>query len=160
VLTDQQVFQSAKGSTVLIIADQVETERPSYAASDGNGSLARFIAEFVRAGESSSGEGQTDYFASPCDYFENGQCTHESIYRELQDYNQKWPWRRYELIDAPMFSVTNQGDVYDVNFKVSFILRNRGKTVSGVCYFRAQLVRSEDSFLITSIREKFAVGGS
>jgi hypothetical protein len=160
VLTDQQVFQSAKGSTVLIVADQAETERSTYVESDGNGSLARFIAEFVRAGESSSGESQTGYYASPCDYFENGQCTRESIYRELQDYNQKWPSRRYELLGVPMVNVTDQGDTYEVSFKVSFTMRNGGKAVSGVCYFRAQLVRSEDTFLIRSIREKFAVDGS
>jgi S1-C subfamily serine protease len=160
VLTDQQVFQSAKGSTVLIVADQAETERSTYAESEGNGSLARFIAEFVRAGESSSVESQTDCYASPCDYFENGQCTRESIYRELQDYNQKWPSRRYELLGVPMVNATDEGDAYEVNFKVSFTLRNRGKAVTGVCYFRAQLVRSQDSFLITAIREKFSVDGS
>jgi hypothetical protein len=59
-----------------------------------------------------------------------------------------------------MVNVTDQRDAYEVSFKVSFTLRNRGKAVSGVCYFRAQLVRSEDGFLITAIREKFAVGGS
>ena len=34
------------------------------------------------------------------------------------------------------------------------------KAVSGVCYFRAQVVRSQDGFLITAIREKFAAEGS
>ena len=160
VLTDQQVFQSAKGSTVLIVADQTEISRSTYAESEGTGSLARFITEFVRAGESSSDESQTEYYASPCDYFENGQCTHESIYRELQDYDQKWPSRRYELLGVPMINVTDRGGSYEVNFKVSFTVRNQGKVVSGVCYFRAHLVRNQDSFLITAIREKFAVDGS
>ncbi|MBV8102287.1 MAG: serine protease [Verrucomicrobia bacterium] len=160
VLTDQQVFQSAKGSTVLIVADQDETSRATYAENEDNGSLARFIGEFVRAGEIGSGEGQTDYYASPCDYFENGQCTRESIFRELLDYNHKWPSRQYQLLGTPLVNVTNQGDRYDVSFKVSFTLRNRAKTVSGVCYFRAQLIRSQDSFLITTIREKFAADGS
>ncbi|MBV8213538.1 MAG: trypsin-like peptidase domain-containing protein [Verrucomicrobia bacterium] len=160
VLTDQQVFQSAKGSTVLIVADQDETGSTTYSENEDNGSLARFIAEFVRAGESGSGEGQTDYYASPCDYFENGQCTHESILRELQDYNHKWPSRQYQLLGTPLVNATNQGKGYEVSFKVSFTVRNRGKAVSGVCYFRAQVVRSEDGFLITAIREKFATEGS
>ena len=161
VLTDQQVFQSAKGSTVLIVADQDETTTTTtYTENGDNGSLARFIAEFVRAGEIGSGEGQTDYYASPCDYFENGQCTHESIFRELLDYNHKWPSRQYQLLGTPSVNATNQGDRYDVSFKVSFTVRNRAKAVTGVCYFRAQVVRSEDSFLITAIREKFAADGS
>lgn len=160
LLTEQQVFQSAKGSTVLIEADQAETGNVTYSENEANGSLARFIAEFVRAGENESGEGQTDYYASPCDYFENGQCTHESISRELQDYNQKWPSRQYQLLGAPMVNVTNRGDQYEVAFKVSFILRNRGKAASGVCYLRAQVVRHEYSFLITAIREKFDPGGN
>jgi len=160
VLTDQQVFQSTKGSTVLIVADQDETGSTTYSENEDNGSLARFIAEFVRAGESGSGEGQTDYYASPCDYFENGQCTHESILRELQDYNHKWPSRQYQLLGTPLVNATNQGKGYEVSFKVSFTVRNRGKAVSGVCYFRAQVVRSEDGFLITAIREKFATEGS
>jgi len=160
VLTDQQVFQSAKGSTVLIVADQEETSRATYTDTEDNGSLARFIAEFVRAGGIGSGEGQTDYYASPCDYFENGQCTRESIVRELLDYNHKWPSREYQLLGTPLVNVTNQGDRYDVSFKVSFTLRNRAKAVGGVCYFRAQVVRSQDSFLIMAIREKFAADGS
>lgn len=160
VLTDQQVFQSAKGSTVLIVADQDETNNVTYSENEGSASLTRFVTEFVRAGETGSGEGQTDYYASPCDYFENGQCTRESISRELQDYNQKWPSRQYQLSGAPMVNVTSQGNGYEVSFKVSFTLRNRAKTVSGVCYFRAQVVRNENSFLITSIREKFATEGS
>jgi V8-like Glu-specific endopeptidase len=160
VLTDQQVFQSAKGSTVLIVADQEETSSATYTDNEDSGSLARFIAEFVRAGGIGSGEGQTDYYASPCDYFENGQCTRESIFRELLDYNHKWPSREYQLLGTPLVNVTNQGDRYDVSFKVSFTLRNRAKAVSGVCYFRAQVVRSQDSFLIVAIREKFAADRS
>jgi S1-C subfamily serine protease len=160
VLTDQQVFQSAKGSTVLIVADQDEAGTATYSENDDNGSLARFIAEFVRAGEIGSGEGQTDYYASPCDYFENGQCTRESIFRELQDYNHKWPSRQYQLLGTPLVNVTNQGGGYEVSFKVSFTVRNRAKAVSGVCYFRARVVRSQDAFLITAIREKFAAEGS
>jgi V8-like Glu-specific endopeptidase len=160
VLTDQQVFQSAKGSTVLIVADQDETNNVTYSENEESGSLTRFVTEFVRAGESGSGEGQTDYYASPCDYFENGQCTRESISRELQDYNHKWPSRQYELVGVPVVNVTSQGDGYEVSFKVSFTLRNRAKTVSGVCCFRAQVVRNENSFLITAIREKFTTEGS
>ena len=160
VLTDQQVFQSAKGSTVLIVADQGETSTTTYTDNEDNGSLAHFIAEFVRAGGIGSGEGQTDYYASPCDYFENGQCTRESILRELLDYNHKWPSREYQLLGTPLVNVTNQGDRYDVSFKVSFTLHNRAKAVSGVCYLRAQVVRHQDSFLIMAIREKFAADGS
>jgi S1-C subfamily serine protease len=160
VLTDQQVFQSAKGSTVLIVADQEETSSATYSENEDNGSLARFIAEFVRAGGTGSGEDQTDYYASPCDYFENGQCTRESILRELLDYNRKWPSRQYQLLGTPLVNVTNQGYRYDVSFKVSFTLHNRAKAVSGVCYFRAQVVRRQDSFLIKAIREKFAADGS
>src|SRR3984957_8319561 len=159
-LTEQQVFLSAKGSTVLIVADQDENGSVTYSENEENGSLARFIAEFIRAGESGSGDGQTDYYASPCDYFENGQCTHESISRELQDYNRKWPSRQYQLLGAPMVNVTNRGDQYEVAFRVSFTLRNRGKAASGICYFRAQVVHHENSFLITTIREKFGTGGN
>jgi S1-C subfamily serine protease len=160
VLTDQQVFQSAKSSTVLIVADQDETGSATYTQNEQNGSLNRFIAEFVQAGQSGSGEGQTDYFASPCDYFENGQCTRESIYRELLDYDHKWPSRQYQLLGVPMVNVTNQGGAYEVSFKVSFTVSNRTKAVSGVCYFGAQVVRSENNFLITAIREKFETAGS
>jgi hypothetical protein len=160
VLTDQQVFASAKGSTVLIVADQDETGAKTYTENQANDSLERFIAEFVRAGESGSSDGQTEFYASPCDYFENGQCTRESIYRELQDYNSKWPSREYRLLGTPVANVANEGDTYDVGFKVQFALHNRSKALSGICYFRAQVVRSESSFLITSIRESFSTGGS
>jgi V8-like Glu-specific endopeptidase len=160
VLTDQQVFQSAKGSTVYIVADQEETRNATYSENEDSGSLGRFITDFVRAGEIGSGEDQTDYYASPCDYFENGQCTRESILRELLDYGHKWPSRQYQLLGTPLVNATNQGDGYDVAFKVSFTLHNRAKSVSGVCYFRAQVVHHQDSFLITTIREKFAADGS
>ncbi len=156
VLSDQQVFQSAKGSTVLIVADQDETGSASYSENEDTGSLAQFIAEFVRAGEVGSGESQTAYYASPCDYFENGQCTRESIFRELQDYNHKWPSRQYQLLGTPLVNVTNQSGGYEVSFKVSFTVRNRAKALSGVCYFRAQVVHGQNGFLITTIREKFA----
>jgi V8-like Glu-specific endopeptidase len=157
VLTDQQVFASAKSSTVLIVTDQDENGSKTYTENQANDSLERFIAEFVRAGESDS---QTVFYASPCDYFENGQCTRESIYRELQDYNNKWPSREYRLLGTPVVNVANEGGTYDVGFKVQFALHNRSKTLSGICYFRAQVIRRESSFLITSIRESFSTGGS
>jgi Trypsin-like peptidase domain len=157
LLTDQQVFASAKSSTVLIVADQDETGAKTYTENQANDSLERFIAEFVRAGES---DGQTEFYASPCDYFENGQCTRESIYRELRDYNSKWPSREYQLLGTPVANVANERDTYDVGFKVQFALHNRSKALSGICYFRAQVVRRESSFLITSIRESFSTGGS
>lgn len=159
-LTDQQVFLSAKSSTVLIVADQDENNNGAYTENQENGSLERFIAEFVRAGEDGSSGGQTEFYASPCDYFENGQCTRESIYRELKDYNNKWPSRQYRLLGTPVVNVTNEQDAYSVGFKVEFSLRNHAKTISGICDFRAEVVRSENSFLITSIREKFSPGGS
>src|SRR3984957_9034444 len=152
-LTDQQVFASAKSSTVLIVADQDETGAKTYAENQANDSLERFVAEFIRAGESGSSDGQTEFYASPCDYFENGQCTRESIYRELQDYNHKWPAREYRLIGTPIVNVANEGGTSDGGSKVQFTLHNRSKTLSGTCYFRAQVVRRESSFVITSIRE-------
>jgi len=154
------VFASAKSSTVLIVADQDETGTKTYTKNQTNDSLERFIAEFVRAGESGSSDGQTEFYASPCDYFENGQCTRESIYSELRDYDSKWPSREYRLLGTPVANVANEGDTYDVGFKVQFALHNRSKALSGICYFRAQVVRSESSFLITSIRESFSTGGS
>jgi hypothetical protein len=160
VLTDQQVFSSAKSSTVLIVADQDETGAKTYTENQGNDSLERFIAEFVRAGENGSNRGQTEFYASPCDYFENGQCTRESIYLELQDYNNKWPSREYRLLGTPVVNVANEGDIYDVGFKVQFTVHNRSKILSGICNFRAQVARSGTSFLITSIRESFSSGGS
>jgi S1-C subfamily serine protease len=160
VLTDQQVFQSAKSSTVLIVADQDGTGEVTYTQNQDNGSLERFVAEFVRAGESDSGEGQTEFYASPCNYFQNGQCTHESIFRELQDYNHKWPWRQYQMVGEPTVNATNRGDTYEVSFKVSFTLRNREQTISGLCYFQAEVVRNYKSFLITAIREKFVADGT
>jgi hypothetical protein len=160
VLTDQQVFASAKSSTVLIVADQDETGAKTYTENQANDSLERFVAEFIRAGESGSSDGQTEFYASPCDYFENGQCTRESIYRELEDYNNKWPSRQYRLLGTPVVNAANEGNTYDVGFKVQFTLHNRSKTLSGICCFRAQVVRRESSFLITSIRESFSTGGS
>ena len=160
VLTDQQVFLSAKSSTVLIVADQDENATRTYTENQENGSLERFISEFVRAGGSGSNDGQTEFYASPCDYFDNGQCTRESIYRELQDYNNKWPSREYRLLGTPVVNITNQQDAYSVGFKVEFTLRNRSKTISGTCDFQAAVVRRQSSFLITSIREKFTTGGS
>src|ERR1700730_17488885 len=159
-LTDQQVFASAKSSTVLIVADQDETGGRAYTENQENGSLERFIAEFVRAGENGSSNGQTEFYASPCDYFENGQCTGESIYRELEDYNNKWPSREYRLLGTPAVNIVKAGDTYEVGFKVQFTVHNRSKTLSGICNFRAQVARSGTSFLITSIRESFSTGGS
>jgi hypothetical protein len=160
VLTDQQVFLSAKSSTVLIVADQDENAARTYTENQENGSLERFISEFVRAGGSGSNDGQTEFYASPCDYFDNGQCTRESIYCELQDYNNKWPAREYRLLGTPVVNITNEQDAYSVGFKVEFTLRNRSKTISGTCDFRAEVVRRQNSFLITSIRERFTTGGS
>jgi len=160
VLTDQQVFLSAESSTVLIVADQDENGGRTYTENQENGSLERFIAEFVRAGDSGSNDGQTEFYASPCDYFDNGQCTRESIYRELQDYNNKWPSREYRLLGTPLVNITNEQNAYSVGFKVAFTLRNHSKTISGTCDFRAEVVRRQNSFLITSIREKFTTGGS
>ena len=167
VLTDQQVFLSAKSSTVLIVADQEENgaytqnqENQENRENRENGSLERFIAEFVRAGESDSGHGQTEFYASPCDYFNNGQCTRESIYRELEDYNTKWPSRQYRLLGTPLININNTQDVYSVGFKVAFTLRNHSKTISGTCEFTAEVVRRQNSFLITTIRERFTTGGS
>ena len=159
VLTEQEVYQSAKNSTVLIVADQDENGGGvTYTVHQGNDDLNDFVSAFVQAGTTGSRVGQVQYFASPCDYFENGQCNRQSIAQELEYYNQKWPWRKYQLLATPVVNVTNQGSYYQVSFKVAFTLRNHEKTVSGICYYQTEVVKSGNGFLITSIRERFSSG--
>ena len=89
------------------------------------------------------------------DYFENGVVDHHFIANELDDYNNRWPERRFELVEAPKVVYDSKLGCYLASFRVACALGNASKTVKGVCVFRAALLKTDQGFRIIYIREDF-----
>ena len=98
---------------------------------------------------------QAAFYGNKVDYFENGLVDHHFIANELDEYNYRWPERRYELMETPKVVYDSKLGCYLASFRVACALSNASKRIQGVCDFRAALVKTDQGFRIIYIREHF-----
>jgi peptidoglycan hydrolase-like protein with peptidoglycan-binding domain len=91
--------------------------------------LRDYIAAFVLAGLDPQVGAEAEFFAERVSYFGKPGVSRETIRRDLQRYNDRWPRRAFSLAGEPEISSVN--DKLKVSFPLHYELRNAGKHSSG-----------------------------
>lgn len=122
-------------STAPAPSDKLKTtsasgDRPSTTSANYNRERLRdYIAAFVLAGLDPPVGAETEFFAERVNYFGKPGVSRETIRRDLQRYNDRWPQRAFSFAGEPEISSVN--DQLKVSFPLHYELRNASKHSSG-----------------------------
>jgi hypothetical protein len=117
--------------------------------------LRDYIAAFVLAGLDPQVGAETEFFAERVNYFGKPGVTRETIRRDLQRYNARWPRRAFSL--AGELEISPVSDNLKVTFPLRYDLRNGSRHSSGTV--RKTLVLEKtgaDDLQITAVNERKA----
>ena len=122
-------------------------------ANDDRDRLRDYVAAFVLADLDSEVGSETEFFADRVDYFGERGVNREKIRRDLQQYDNRWPERRFWL--AGDLEITPINDHLKVSFPLRYDLRNGSKRSSGKVWKTLILEKtSTDDFLIVAVKER------
>lgn len=128
------------------------TSAPSSVAFT-RGRLRDYIAAFVLAGLDPQVGAETEFFAERVNYFGKPDVGRETIRRDLERYNARWPKRSFSLAGELQISPVNKN--LKVTFPLRYELRNGAKHSSGKVRKTLLLEKTgADDFQIISVDER------
>lgn len=117
--------------------------------------LRDYIAAFVLAGLDPQVGAETEFFAERVNYFGKPDVGRETIRRDLQRYNARWPQRSFSLAGELDINSVNQN--LKVTFPLRYDLRNGAKHGSGKVLKTLVLEKTgADDLQIISVDERKA----
>lgn len=132
--------------------------KPATAPTTASGAYNRerlrdYIAAFVLAGLDPQVGAETEFFAERVNYFGQPGVSRETIRRDLQRYNARWPQRAFSL--AGELTITSVNENLKVTFPLRYDLRNRSKHASGKVLKTLVLKKSgADDLQIVAVNEE------
>jgi peptidoglycan hydrolase-like protein with peptidoglycan-binding domain len=118
----------------------------------------KFILDYLRDGEGQNIPAQINYYAFPVRYFDHGTVSEQFVTKDTSDYVKRWPERKYTLIGPPNFFASGKEGETEIEFTISFQLRNPARTTKNKATGRTKnwwTVRMEgDQMKIVAIREE------
>ena len=115
--------------------------------------LRDYIAAFVLAGLDPQVGAETEFFAARVNYFGKPGVSRETIRRDLQRYNERWPQRAFSL--AGELEISSANDKLKVSFPLHYELRNASKHSAGKVLKTLVLARTgTDDLEIVSVDER------
>jgi Putative peptidoglycan binding domain len=132
------------------------TPRPSSSPSSASSDRERlrdYIAAFVLAGLDPQVGAETEFFAERVNYFGKPGVARETIRRDLQRYNERWPQRAFTLAGDLEISSTNNNT--KVTFPLRYELRNGSRHSAGKVLKTLVLAKTgTDDLEIVSVNER------
>lgn len=117
--------------------------------------LRDYIAAFVLAGLDPQVGAETEFFADRVNYFGKPGVTRDTIRRDLQRYNDRWPQRAFTLAGEPEIASLN--DKLKVSFPLRYELQNSSKRAAGKVWKTLVLEKTgADDLQIVSVNERKA----
>lgn len=133
--TDQEylnrlIAEDARKTKTTKPPETVTNKPPPPAPANYNRERLRdYIAAFVLAGLDPQVGAETEFFAERVNYFGKPGVSRETIRRDLQRYNERWPQRAFSL--AGELEISSMNDKLKVSFPLHYELRNASKHSSG-----------------------------
>lgn len=88
--------------------------------------VTRLVEDYLRDAETSDIAAQTRYFAYPLTYFRHGQKGPAFVEKDVRDYINRWPDRKYTLLQPVRFLASVHEGETIVEFPITYTVR-RGK---------------------------------
>jgi hypothetical protein len=146
-----------------MIAEDARANRPNEPAATIDTSstayrrerLRDYIAAFVLAGLDPEVGAETEFFAERVNYFGKPGVPRETIRRDLQRYNTRWPQRAFSL--AGELEISSTHDHLKVTFPLRYDLRNGSRRSSGTVRKTLALEKTGgDDLQIVAVNERKA----
>ncbi len=157
--TDQEylnrlVAEDARKTKTTKAPDTPATKPPPTASMNYDRERLRdYIAAFVLAGLDPQVGAETEFFAEHVNYFGKPGVTRETIRRDLQRYNDRWPQRAFSL--AGELEISSANENVKVTFPLRYELRSTSKHSAGKVLKTLVLARSgDDDLQIVSVDER------
>lgn len=120
--------------------------------------VTQFVEDYLRDGTTQDVAAQVRYFAFPLKYFPHGTVDERFMIKDVADYVQRWPERKYMLIGPVSFFASGNEDETNIEFTISFDLRSKARKTKNVALGRTKnfwTIRPEgDELKIVVIREE------
>ena len=130
--------KSDQASIQRLMADEPRTPKPAKGpppssttppANADHNQLHDYVAAFVLAGLDPQVAAETEFFADRVEYFGEANVSRESVRRDLQRYNDRWPQRSFWL--AGNLEVSRIKGRLKVTFPLRYELQNGPKRKTG-----------------------------
>ena len=113
-----------------------------------------FIAGFVVVGIDENIEAELQFYAPKASYYDSGVVNKDFIRNDIRRYNQKWPVRRYWLVDDIRILNDPQADPVEVQYRIKYAVKNQQRESTGTAVKTVKLQKTSSGFEITSVRER------
>lgn len=127
----------------------------SHDAVLGGDRLRDYVGAFVLAGVDPRVGSELEFFADRVDYFDEGVLARERIRRSLEQYDQRWPERRFRLAGPLQVEGQSAGRLR-VSFPLRYELRSGAKTSTGTVRKTLVLQQAGDDLQIVAVHERRA----
>jgi peptidoglycan hydrolase-like protein with peptidoglycan-binding domain len=120
--------------------------------------INKFVADYLRDGESEDVATQLKYYAFPVRYFDHGSVSEQFVTKDTRNYIKRWPERKYTLTGPIAFFASASNAETNIEFTIAFELRSNARTTKNKVSGRTKnwwTVRPEGEDLkIVAIREE------
>lgn len=111
-----------------------------------------FVRDFVKSEERGDVPGYVSHFGDRVNYYQDRRAGRDSIAREVDQFNARWPRRSFSIKDDP--DIVFDGDSYVVQFPVKYSVRNGPEKAKGTVLYTMRLGQAQDGFRILSLQEQ------
>lgn len=114
----------------------------------------KFVADYLRDGETNDVAAQVKCFAYPVEYFDHGPVDQEFVLKDVRKYLKRWPQRKYTLSQPVSFFAGGRAGETNVEFVIAYNVRNKKHAASGRTKNWWTLRAEGDELKIVAIREQ------
>jgi hypothetical protein len=116
--------------------------------------VTKIVADYLRDAETDDVTAQVKYFGYPIEYFDHGVVDEQFVLKDVRNYLNRWPKRKYTLSQPVSFFAAGREGETIVEFLIAYDVRNKNHTASGRTKNWWTLRAEGDELKIVAIREQ------
>ncbi len=116
--------------------------------------VREYVEQYLRDGETQDVSAQVKYFDYPVEYFDHGAVDADFVQKDVANYVKRWPDRHYTLLAPPKIVAAPEADEAQVQFPISFDVRNPKHAAKGRTNNFWTLRQDGNELKIVAIREQ------
>ncbi|MEY2545781.1 MAG: hypothetical protein QOG48_898 [Verrucomicrobiota bacterium] len=122
---------SAQELSAAEISPAAPAESPSGVQNISPEQITKLVERYLRDAEGDDVDLQVGYYGFPVEYFDHGAVDRGFVTRDTKAYLKRWPDRHYQLTEPVSFRAGAAGDELQIEFTISFTVRNAKATAEG-----------------------------
>jgi hypothetical protein len=152
---ERHELQTEGPETPNVSASPSVTEgQPSTALRSPQPDTTKLVQDYLHAAQTDDVDLQVRYYAFPVDYFDHGRVDRDFVVKDTSNYVKRWPHRAYTLVGTVTSSPSGNDDTINVEFTISFEVRNKKHAVIGKTKNAWTLKPQGENLKIVAIKEQ------